>query len=153
MFIKKFVSKGSKTPFTMKFWDDERVQIGEGESVFTVNLNEPLNKKEFLTSASLALGEAYMNKSIDIEGDLYTAMDTLLSNIKASPTNTKALPKIFSKSTAKLKQKKDVSSHYDIGNDFYSLWLDDTLSYEDLLEQLGDLYGVYIGDIYDITEF
>ena len=31
--------------------------------------------------------------------------------------------------------------------------LDDTLSYEDLLEQLGDLYGVYIGDIYDITEF
>ena len=129
MFIKKFVSNGSKTPFTMKFWDDERVLMGEGESLFTVHLNEPLNKKEFLTSASLALGEAYMNKSIDIEGDLYTAMDTLLSNIKASPTNTKALPKIFSKSTAKLKQKKDVSSHYDIGNDFYSLWLDDTLSY------------------------
>ena len=129
MFIKKFVSNGSKTPFTMKFWDDEKVKIGEGESLFTVHLNEPLNKKEFLTSASLALGEAYMNKSIDIEGDLYTAMDTLLSNIKASPTNTKALPKIFSKSTAKLKQKKDVSSHYDIGNDFYSLWLDDTLSY------------------------
>ena len=28
-----------------------------------------------------------------------------------------------------LKQQQDVSSHYDIGNDFYSLWLDDTLSY------------------------
>lgn len=31
--------------------------------------------------------------------------------------------------------------------------LDDTLEYEELLEQLGELYGVYIGDIYDITEF
>ena len=31
--------------------------------------------------------------------------------------------------------------------------LDDTLEFEDLLEQLGDIYGVYIGDIYDITEF
>ena len=31
--------------------------------------------------------------------------------------------------------------------------LDDTLSFEDLLEQLGELYGVYIGDMYDITEF
>ena len=31
--------------------------------------------------------------------------------------------------------------------------LDDTLEYEDFLEQLGETYGVYIGDIYDITEF
>ena len=31
--------------------------------------------------------------------------------------------------------------------------LDDTLDFEELLDQLGDIYGVYIGDIYDITEF
>lgn len=31
--------------------------------------------------------------------------------------------------------------------------LDDTLEFEELLNQLGDMYGVYIGDIYDITEF
>lgn len=31
--------------------------------------------------------------------------------------------------------------------------LDDTLEFEDLLEQLGEIYGVWIGDIYDITEF
>ena len=129
IFIKKFVNKETTTPFTMKFWDGEEVKIGDGSSKFKVNLYEPLNKKDFLNSASLALGEAYMNKSIDIEGDLYLALDTLLSNIKSTPTNNKALPKIFSKSTSKLKQKKDVSSHYDIGNDFYSLWLDDTLSY------------------------
>lgn len=31
--------------------------------------------------------------------------------------------------------------------------LDDTLEFEDLLQQLGEVYGVWIGDIYDITEF
>lgn len=31
--------------------------------------------------------------------------------------------------------------------------LDDTLEFGELLEQLGETYGVYIGDIYDITEF
>ena len=31
--------------------------------------------------------------------------------------------------------------------------LDDTLEFDELLDQLGDEYGVYIGDIYDITEF
>ena len=31
--------------------------------------------------------------------------------------------------------------------------LDDTLEFNELLEQLSELYGVYIGDIYDINEF
>ena len=31
--------------------------------------------------------------------------------------------------------------------------LDDTLDYDELLEQLADIYGIYVGDIYDITEF
>ena len=62
IFIKKFVNKETTTPFTMKFWDGEEVKIGDGSSKFKVNLYEPLNKKDFLNSASLALGEAYMNK-------------------------------------------------------------------------------------------
>lgn len=32
-------------------------------------------------------------------------------------------------STSKKNQKKEVSSHYDLGNEFYKLWLDDTMSY------------------------
>lgn len=32
-------------------------------------------------------------------------------------------------STAKKNQQKEVQSHYDIGNDFYKLWLDETMSY------------------------
>lgn len=31
--------------------------------------------------------------------------------------------------------------------------LDDTLDYDELLEQLADIYGIYVGDIYDITEY
>ena len=31
--------------------------------------------------------------------------------------------------------------------------LDDTLEFDELLDQLGDLYGIYIGNIYNITEF
>jgi len=31
--------------------------------------------------------------------------------------------------------------------------LDDTLEFDELLDQLGEMYGVYIGDIYDINEF
>ena len=82
-----------------------------------------------MTSTSLALGEAYMDKTIEIEGDLYEALDAILSHIEHFTTDFKALPKIFNNPTSKSKQKEEVSSHYDIGNKFYKLWLDDTLCY------------------------
>lgn len=37
--------------------------------------------------------------------------------------------KLIFTSSSKKNQKKEVSSHYDIGNDFYKLWLDETMSY------------------------
>lgn len=44
-------------------------------------------------------------------------------------TNESALKKIMFSSTSKKNQEKEVTSHYDIGNDFYKLWLDETMSY------------------------
>ena len=35
---------------------------------------------------------------------------------------------MFNKNT-KSNSKKNISKHYDLGNEFFSLWLDDTLTY------------------------
>ena len=37
--------------------------------------------------------------------------------------------KLIFSSLTKKNQQKEVSSHYDIGNDFYKMWLDETMSY------------------------
>lgn len=39
------------------------------------------------------------------------------------------MKKLIPESLSKKHQRRDVSSHYDIGNDFYRLWLDETMSY------------------------
>ena len=44
-------------------------------------------------------------------------------------TDKKALKKLIFSSLTKKNQQKEVSSHYDIGNDFYKMWLDETMSY------------------------
>lgn len=44
-------------------------------------------------------------------------------------TDESALKKLIFSSKDKKNQKKEVQSHYDIGNDFYKLWLDETMSY------------------------
>lgn len=127
--FKNLLKNFNSVPFTVEFWDHEIFSIGNGEPKFKVYINGPVRKKDLVTSTSLALGEAYMDKTIEIEGNLYEALDAILSHIEHFTTDFKALPKIFNNPTSKSKQKEEVSSHYDIGNDFYKLWLDDTLCY------------------------
>lgn len=84
---------------------------------------------ELMTSTSLALGEAYMRGDLEIEGDLYDALDHFLGQMGKFSMDQKALNKLLFPSMTKKNQEKEVRSHYDIGNDFYRLWLDETMSY------------------------
>ncbi len=63
-----------QSPFCLKFGEKE-YRIGEGTPEFTVRVNRNIPVKSLMTSTSLALGEAYMDGDIEIEGDLYDALD------------------------------------------------------------------------------
>lgn len=104
-------------------------KIGEGNPEFTVILNKEPDKKELFTSTSLALGEGYMRGEIDTDRDLYEVLDLFMGQMGKFRTDKSALKKLLHTSKGAKNQKKEVSSHYDIGNDFYSLWLDESMSY------------------------
>ncbi|MCD7777513.1 MAG: class I SAM-dependent methyltransferase, partial [Clostridiales bacterium] len=123
-----FISKFDSKPFKITIGEEEHI-IGTGEPVFSVKVNKIPSIKDLLISTSLALGEAYMNKDIEIEGDLYTALYNFLGQMDRFSTDKKSLKKLIFTSLSKKNQQKEVFSHYDIGNDFYKLWLDETMSY------------------------
>ena len=123
-----FLKKFDEHPFLVKINGHEHL-IGEGAPTFTVNFKKVIPLKDLVTSTSLALGEAYMDGDLDIEGNLYQALDNLLGQMCKFSTDEHHLKSIMFPSSSKKNQKKDVSSHYDIGNDFYKLWLDETMSY------------------------
>lgn len=124
----QFLGKFDEHPFLIKFTDHEYT-VGKGEPDFVVHFKKAIPVSALLTSTSNALGEAYMDGNLDIEGDLYGALDNFLGQIGKFSTDMHALKKLMHPSVAKKDQAKEVCSHYDIGNDFYKLWLDDTLSY------------------------
>jgi cyclopropane-fatty-acyl-phospholipid synthase len=127
--VLKYLEQISNIPFTVKLPDEEPIKLGNGESQFTVTVNRPLKKTDLLHSTSLALGEAYMNRDIEVEGDLFAALNIALSQIEKFAVDSHSLKKLLHSSTSAKNQKKEVSSHYDIGNDFYSLWLGNTMNY------------------------
>ena len=125
IFIKSFLHTFKDESFCVKFWDGDEVKVGENEPLFKIILKKPIPKKDILTSTTLAFGEAYMNGDLEVEGDFSLMLNTVLKYKDKFTTDFKGLPNL----TSTKKQKEEVTYHYDIGNDFYKLWLDDTLSY------------------------
>ena len=124
----KFMEKFDEHPFEMII-DGNKHMIGEGEPTFSIKVNKVPSVVDMLTSTSITLGEAYMNGDIEIEGDLYKALNMFLGQMSKFSTDQNKLKKLIFTSLSKKNQQKEVSSHYDIGNDFYSLWHDETMSY------------------------
>ena len=124
----QFLERFDDNPLRIRFQDHE-YQVGTGQPVFTVDFKKPIPVSRLLTSTSLALGEAYMDGDLEIEGNLYNALDHFLGQMGKFSTDEGALKKLIHTSLSKKNQEKEVTSHYDIGNDFYKLWLDSTMSY------------------------
>ena len=124
----KFMEKFDEHPFLLKIGGKD-YQIGQGDPVFTVIFHKTPAISDLLTSTSITLGEAYMDGDLEIQGDLYHALNSFLGQMGKFSTDQNKLKKLIFSSLSKKNQKEEVSSHYDIGNDFYKLWLDETLSY------------------------
>ena len=128
-FLIHYLDRFDKFPFAIELHGDT-YRIGEGEPEFTVVVKNDIPKKALMASTSLALAEAYMRHDIEIEGaDLFHVIARLLEQADRLSLDKSALKSLFSFSEKKRDQARQVSSHYDLGNDFYKLWLDPTLSY------------------------
>lgn len=117
-------------PVTFELETAEEFQvIGTGPVQFKVKIKKDIPKSELVKSTSLALGEAYMRGDIELDRDLYEVLDLFLGRMEHFRADRWALRHLLHTSTSLKTQKKQVTSHYDIGNDFYKLWLDETMSY------------------------
>lgn len=128
-FYKELLKNSFNIPLKVTYWDQKTEQYGTGDPDIHITIHKPIPIKSIMNNASLALGEAYMNKTIEIDGSIeklilaaYQSRNSFLYNKKFKqfmPTHTHS----------KNDDEEFVQDHYDIGNDFYKLWLDDTMTY------------------------
>jgi cyclopropane-fatty-acyl-phospholipid synthase len=119
-------------------YDGKVFHFGNLESKLSadIKITNPNFYFNIISGGSSALGEAHMKK------DFYTSNLTDLIELSAKNINLiysfsgslkiqkikNFLKKLFAYNT-KSKSLKYISKHYDLGNDFFSQWLDKTLTY------------------------
>jgi len=122
------------TPFEIKFWDGTKTKFGSGPNKFNLILRDKNTVKRIISEKSLGFGEEFMKGNIEIKGNIQDFLkignSKAVANLKVS---LKTKLKIFLNYIFSLgylsKAKRNISYHYDVGNDFYFLWLDPTLTY------------------------
>jgi cyclopropane-fatty-acyl-phospholipid synthase len=113
--------------FTVTFWDGAVCTFGQGND-FKLHFKTREALKRVLVDAPLGFGEGYMHGDIEVEGDLKQVVSIGLMSRKLQERTKKSL---FNTLTLNLLQrnskraaKKNIAHHYDLGNEFYRLWLD-----------------------------
>ncbi|CUU48039.1 SAM-dependent methyltransferase [Clostridium beijerinckii] len=130
IFYKTLFKNLFSDPVEIKFWDGTTEKYLEGEPVFKIIFNEPISKADIIKNPSLAFGEGYMTKKVDIEGSVKKAIESIYNNKDSFLNNSNMYVKLLRKASNNVKHSKEnIEFHYDIGNNFYKLWLDDTMTY------------------------
>ena len=118
-------------------YDDEKYLFGDPSQKLKVKIkiNKPGLTYQIVKSGSTGLAEAYMRGDFETD-DLTNLIELTAKNIKLVYKFSGLLDfSIFNKiknfllKNDKSRSKKNISKHYDLGNEFFSLWLDPTLTY------------------------
>ena len=144
----KLSDHSQDVPFEVQFWDGKKRSYGTGKRQFLLTFATKRAAEHVLESGSLGFGEEYMSGDIQVEGDfrqlLRFGTDAAFLNLPIGLKTKLAFQHLRQTSLNTLSRApKHIAHHYDLGNDFYKLWLDESMAYscayfrheQDTLEQ------------------
>jgi cyclopropane-fatty-acyl-phospholipid synthase len=150
--LDRLFNRSLPRPFAIRFWDGTLVPSANGAApLFTLVLNRPAALRRMLLPGNeLALGEAFLRGDFDIEGDIIAAMAQaeqviqqppgLLARVLITrhllqlrddgPPPVPQVPvKLRGRRHSRRRDLAAVTYHYNIGNTFFQLWLDQRMVY------------------------
>ena len=101
--------------------------------VATLRVRDLSTLFKLLLNPELNLGNAYMDGSVELEGDLTLLLEAVMRarpNARTTATIGR-LARMWDKnrSNTYAGSRENIHQHYDLGNDFYKLWLDRQMVY------------------------
>jgi len=137
--FKKYLSdigeKISNGKLTITLPNNESLEFfGKGDLKSNLKLNSYMPILRTITSGHVGFAESYL-KGEWTSSDLESLLEIMVTNL---PEAFSAKSKIhltynriihFFRENTKSRAKKNIQYHYDLGNDFYKLWLDKTMTY------------------------
>ena len=115
-------------------WNGETFQSNEAPPVARLKIRDRKSLISVVTSPHVAVGDGYCSGSIDIIGDLTEFLVAIYRAQQRRRSQSLSVRKLWPstrriKHNTRLRAHDNIHHHYDLGNDFYRLWLDEQMVY------------------------
>ena len=131
--VRRIAAKVGEPDVALSLWDGQDAYRPPGECHGRIVFRDRGALHSVVLSPELGFGDAFSAGRIEIEGDLVDVLARVYrSTDRASTTAGKRtllgrIPKAGSNTRAG--SRRHIQHHYDLGNDFYRLWLDEEMVY------------------------
>lgn len=129
--IKSLFAKIRHGGLRVRYWDGEEADYGDASPTVKLIFRRSPPVSATFDDPALALGEAYMDRIVDYEGCLDDLLSLMADNRDMFPKSATAakVRKAVDRINSSKQAKENIRHHYDIGNDFFAMWLDETMCY------------------------
>jgi len=115
-------------------WSGERINASDASPVATLHIADRATLVRLCTDPDVQFGDAYSAGRIEVEGDFELLLEDLYRGAaerRGSIGVARQLAeRLHRRPRNSLSGSRDnIQHHYDIGNEFYELWLGDTMAY------------------------
>ena len=131
--VRRIAAKTGEPDIAFALWDDSDAYRPPGECHGRIVFRDRGALLSAVLGPELGFGDGFSTGRIEIEGDLvdvlarcYRSMDRA-GTVAAKRSALGRLPKPRPNSTTG--SRRHIQHHYDLGNDFYRLWLDEEMIY------------------------
>jgi cyclopropane-fatty-acyl-phospholipid synthase len=115
-------------------WNGETISTSRRQSIARLTFRDRATLLKVFANPQVEFGEGYSAGRITVEGDLTKLMEEVnrrerVANRGASMPQAIAQWWQHARANTLRRSRANVHHHYDIGNDFYALWLGETMAY------------------------
>ena len=128
--IKKLLEYSGNPRIEIRLWDGEKISISNQDPIATMRVNSRIAYSRLMIQREIAFGDGYSDGQIEVEGDLIEFLCEVY-RAKRQAQGSRSLLRLYEFLTKKKPRKNtlagsksNIHHHYDLGNEFYSLWLD-----------------------------
>jgi cyclopropane-fatty-acyl-phospholipid synthase len=120
--------------FAIRYWDGDTISYGDGAPQFTLGLTSAAKARSVLNNLMLRVPEAYVDGDIEFDGDLQQLFKLCCGN-EDTAFDANWRHQIYLRIASALHRnslsgsRTNISHHYDLGNDFFAVWLDEQMVY------------------------
>jgi cyclopropane-fatty-acyl-phospholipid synthase len=130
--LDRLLAAVGRPPIRVQLWNGERIDgPGAEQHDVTVHIRDRGALYRLLYRPSLTFGELYTAGRVTVSGDLAHAMEVVYPGLhdvlRARGPVVRLVERLVDgrlRANSLAGSKRNIHAHYDLGNDFYALWLD-----------------------------